>query len=286
MPLVYSIRKYSFCKDSGQWEQFPSRNDLVLMVNNIQITGNSMDYIFKIFWKSTLLVWRDLYLLYSYCYYTNHAPQEELDVKKIHKFDENLSIYSKNPSIGFKYQIINELHQIITKRFQISFINPMEYQKFIYLLQQNKFNIKDDSTTSSSTQFIPMSQINQPMDFMNQFQSQPTTQHLNTSILSQPILPMIQQTQPEQQQQQQTQKNNISTDFLSKILKPTKEKTELNDSELKNLLIEKLNDLNFIKFVEKIEKNLHSLNESNESKQYEKYWMIWMEEFFWLIAND
>ncbi|CCH43475.1 hypothetical protein BN7_3025 [Wickerhamomyces ciferrii] len=227
MPLVYSIRKYSFCKNNGQWEHFPSRNDLVLMVNNIQIT--------------------------------------ELDVKKIHKFDENLSIYSKNPSIGFKYQIINELHQIITKRFQISFINPMEYQKFIYLLQQNKFNIKDDSTTSSSTQFIPMSQINQPIDFMNQFQSQPTTQHLNTSILSQPILPMIQQTQPEQQVQQ-TQKNDISSDFLSKILKPTKEKTELNDSELKNLLIEKLNDLNFIKFVEKIEKNLHSLNESNESK--------------------
>lgn len=64
---VYNIRKYSYVKDNGvepfqnsstsNWEHFPSRNDIVLTIQNTtQPPVNPTDYIFKIIWKSSVLV--------------------------------------------------------------------------------------------------------------------------------------------------------------------------------------------------------------------------------------
>lgn len=75
MLKMYSIRKYSFLKDHGyiepftqsnngnNWEHFPSRNDIVLTINkNTHLPSNiPSDYLLKVIWKSSVLVW--LYLL-------------------------------------------------------------------------------------------------------------------------------------------------------------------------------------------------------------------------------
>lgn len=148
-----------------------------------------------------------------------------------------LTIYSKFPSIGFKYGYYNEYQNIVLKRFQISFNSAMEFQSFIGFLHDMNFNIKDEGVTTNnyiqpSSQFVKP--IVQPIIEYGFNQSQQINQTaLDFAALSQPIQPLIQQD---------------NTDYLSQILNP-KGKQDISDDELKKLLNEKLRDMNFINFV-------------------------------------
>lgn len=169
-------------------------------------------------------------------------------MKTIYRYSQEhvpFVIYSKFPSIGFKYGYVNEHRIPVLNRLQISFNSADEFQSFIAFLRDKGFNIKDESTTTTnyiqpSSQFIKPAIAPQPAynnaynDYLlsQNFGSQPS-KALDFSALSQPMPPLVQQ-------------ENSTNDYLSQILNPKrKEKdfSDMTDDELKGLLNDKLRDM-------------------------------------------
>jgi hypothetical protein len=179
-----------------------------------------------------------------------------MDVKML----SELNIFTRAPSMGFKYQKLGTLTPI---KFQIAFTTTEEYQMCLTYLQNLKLPIIDTNMTQSVFPTIPdtsRAAFKQPRS-MSQISPVPTLSSQIPSLSTLPTFTPIQE-EPE------------IYDFLSQVLVPSQPPTaatsnavqpnyddirNLKDEDLKKILKERIKDPGFIKFVTRVESVLKSL---------------------------